>query len=133
MAEVSKPVLVTGCSSGIGHATAAHLADRGWTVYATARRTESIEDLAQKGCNTLALDVTDEASMRSAVEAVEAAEGAVGGPRHRLGTSRARPARARHRSHVGPLDGRAVPAPAPGRRLIQPGGYLKPPASRAQS
>lgn len=78
MAEVSKAVLVTGCSSGIGHATAAHLADQGWTVYATARRAESIADLAEAGCNTLALDVTDEASMRAAVEAVEAAEGAVG-------------------------------------------------------
>src|SRR6266540_3639977 len=78
MPEVSKAVLVTGCSSGIGRATAEHLADRGWTVYATARRPESIEDLADRGCTTLSLDVTDEASMRSAVEAVEQAEGAVG-------------------------------------------------------
>jgi len=78
MPEASKAVLVTGCSSGIGHATAEHLVDRGWTVYATARRAESIEDLARKGCNTLALDVTDEASMQAAVAAVEQAEGAVG-------------------------------------------------------
>ena len=53
-------------------------ADRGWNVYATARRTEAIEDLREKGCKTLPLDVTDEASMRDAVQAVEAAEGAVG-------------------------------------------------------
>lgn len=78
MAEVSKAVLVTGCSSGIGHATAEHLADRGWRVYATARRVESIQDLAERGCVTLALDVTDEASMRTAVEAVEQEEGAIG-------------------------------------------------------
>ena len=78
MPDASKAVLVTGCSSGIGHATAEHLVDRGWTVYATARRAESIEDLARKGCNTLALDVTDETSMQSAVAAVEQAEGAVG-------------------------------------------------------
>jgi NAD(P)-dependent dehydrogenase (short-subunit alcohol dehydrogenase family) len=78
MAEASKAVLITGCSSGIGHATAEHLAARGWTVYASARRTESIEDLAERGCKTLALDVTDEDSMRAAVAAVEDAEGAVG-------------------------------------------------------
>ena len=78
MAEASKAVLITGCSSGIGHATAEHLAARGWTVYASARRTESIADLAERGCKTLALDVTDEDSMRAAVAAVEEAEGAVG-------------------------------------------------------
>jgi NAD(P)-dependent dehydrogenase (short-subunit alcohol dehydrogenase family) len=74
----SRAVLITGCSSGIGAATAAHLAEKGWTVYATARRVETLADLAAKGCKTLALDVTDEASCRAAVEAVEAAEGAVG-------------------------------------------------------
>ena len=78
MAEASKAVLITGCSSGIGHATAEHLAERGWTVYATARRTDSIADLAERGCKTLSLDVTDEDSMRAAVAAVEEAEGAVG-------------------------------------------------------
>jgi len=78
MAEVSKAVLVTGCSSGIGNATAAHLANKGWTVYATARRPDSISDLADRGCKTLALDVTDEESMAAAVRAVEEAEGAVG-------------------------------------------------------
>ena len=78
MAEISKAVLITGCSTGIGRATAEHLAGKGWTVYATARRPESIADLEGKGCRTLALDVTDEASMRAAVDAVEAAEGSVG-------------------------------------------------------
>jgi NAD(P)-dependent dehydrogenase (short-subunit alcohol dehydrogenase family) len=74
----SKAVLITGCSSGIGHATALELQGRGWTVYATARRPDSIADLAEKGCRTLALDVTDEDSMAAAVSAVEQAEGAVG-------------------------------------------------------
>jgi NADP-dependent 3-hydroxy acid dehydrogenase YdfG len=74
----SKAVLITGCSSGIGHATAALLADQGWTVYATARRPEQLADLAQRGCKTLALDVTDEASMNAAMGAVSDAEGAVG-------------------------------------------------------
>src|SRR6476469_4761522 len=78
MAEVSRAVLITGCSSGIGHATADRLAAAGWRVYATARRPESIADLAERGCPTLALDVTDAGSMRDAVGAVEKAEGAVG-------------------------------------------------------
>jgi NADP-dependent 3-hydroxy acid dehydrogenase YdfG len=74
----SKAVLITGCSSGIGHATAELLAREGWTVYATARRPETLADLEAKGCKTLALDVTDEASMTMAVNAVTEAEGAVG-------------------------------------------------------
>jgi short-subunit dehydrogenase len=74
----SKAVLITGCSTGIGRATAEHLAQRGHTVFATARRVESIEDLRRRGCRTLALDVTDEESMRAAVAEVEEAEGAVG-------------------------------------------------------
>jgi NAD(P)-dependent dehydrogenase (short-subunit alcohol dehydrogenase family) len=76
--EISKAVLVTGCSSGIGRATAEHLAKKGWNVYATARRIETIADLRQAGCKLLPLDVTDEASMQTAVKAVEDAEGAVG-------------------------------------------------------
>jgi NAD(P)-dependent dehydrogenase (short-subunit alcohol dehydrogenase family) len=79
MAEtVSKAVLVTGCSSGIGRATAQRLARGGWTVYATARRTEAIADLEQAGCRTLALDVTDEASMQEAVGRIRSEAGAVG-------------------------------------------------------
>jgi NADP-dependent 3-hydroxy acid dehydrogenase YdfG len=78
MAQESKAVLITGCSSGIGHATAELLAADGWNVYATARRPETIADLAEKGCKTLALDVVDEESMSAAVTAVIDAEGAVG-------------------------------------------------------
>jgi NAD(P)-dependent dehydrogenase (short-subunit alcohol dehydrogenase family) len=78
MSAPSKAVLITGCSTGIGHATAKRLVSSGWKVYATARRPESIADLKQAGCETLALDVTDEASMSAAVAAVEQAEGAVG-------------------------------------------------------
>jgi NAD(P)-dependent dehydrogenase (short-subunit alcohol dehydrogenase family) len=76
--SVSRAVLITGCSSGIGEATALRLVRSGWTVYATARRPERLEGLERAGCHTLALDVTDEGSMRAAVERVEREEGAVG-------------------------------------------------------
>jgi NAD(P)-dependent dehydrogenase (short-subunit alcohol dehydrogenase family) len=75
---ISRAVLVTGCSTGIGRATAERLAKRGHTVYATARRLEAIADLEAAGCRTLALDVTDEDSMRAAVERVVEEQGAVG-------------------------------------------------------
>ena len=76
--SVSKAVLITGCSSGIGWATAERLANVGWRVYATARKVEAIAPLEESGCRLLSLDVTDEDSMVSAVEEVERREGAVG-------------------------------------------------------
>jgi len=78
MPATPKVVLITGCSTGIGAETASHLADHGYTVYATARRPETLSALEAKGCRTLALDVTDEASMSAAVATVEKEEGAVG-------------------------------------------------------
>ena len=72
------PILITGCSTGIGRATAERLVAAGNTVYATARKLEAVADLEAKGCRTLALDVNDERSMQAAVTAVEEAEGAVG-------------------------------------------------------
>ncbi|MEY3212800.1 MAG: hypothetical protein RIT28_3281 [Pseudomonadota bacterium] len=74
----SKVILITGCSSGIGAATALRLVKAGHTVYASARKVESLAALAEAGCRTLALDVNDEASMAQAVAAVEAEHGAVG-------------------------------------------------------
>jgi NAD(P)-dependent dehydrogenase (short-subunit alcohol dehydrogenase family) len=74
----SVPVLITGCSSGIGRAAAISLHAAGLTVYATARQVDSLADLARQGIHTLALDVTDEASMTDAVAAVEREAGPVG-------------------------------------------------------
>jgi short-subunit dehydrogenase len=74
----SKAVLITGCSSGIGEATAKRLAGSGWTVYATARNADKLGDLRDAGCKTLSLDVEDVDSMKAAVAEVEQAEGAVG-------------------------------------------------------
>jgi short-subunit dehydrogenase len=69
--EKSRPVLITGCSTGIGRATAERLAGEGYNVHATARRLESIAELAERGMKTHALDVTDEGSMEAAVAEVE--------------------------------------------------------------
>lgn len=74
----STAALITGCSTGIGRSTALALHEAGYPVYATARRAESLAGLADRGITTLPLDVTDEASMTSAVERVEAEHGAVG-------------------------------------------------------
>jgi NAD(P)-dependent dehydrogenase (short-subunit alcohol dehydrogenase family) len=74
----SKAVLVTGCSSGIGYATAELLTERGWNVYATARKPDVVSVLEAKGAKVLPLDVTDEESMARAVQTVTDAEGAVG-------------------------------------------------------
>jgi NADP-dependent 3-hydroxy acid dehydrogenase YdfG len=72
------PILISGCSSGIGAATAAALVGAGHTVYATARQTETLTDLVALGCHPLALDVTSEDSMIAAVNTVEAEHGRVG-------------------------------------------------------
>ena len=74
----SPAVLITGCSSGIGRATAVRLARTDWTVYATARRLESMAGLEEAGCSLLELDVTDEESLQRAVAEVEGAAGAIG-------------------------------------------------------
>ena len=75
----SRPaVLITGCSTGIGRATAIRLLGDGLPVWASARSLDTLSDLAERGARTLALDVADEESMRAAVAAVEADHGAVG-------------------------------------------------------
>jgi NAD(P)-dependent dehydrogenase (short-subunit alcohol dehydrogenase family) len=74
----AEPVLITGCSSGIGRAAAIRLHDAGLRVYATARRPATLAGLADRGIATLALDVTDEASMTAAAAQVEKEAGPVG-------------------------------------------------------
>ena len=76
-APTTRTVLITGCSTGIGRATASRLASAGWTVYATARRPETLDELVAQGCRALALDVTDEASMQAAVDQMLAEVGRI--------------------------------------------------------
>lgn len=72
------PILITGCSTGIGAATAQYLAKKGHTVYASARKIDSLADSVAAGAQALALDVTDEASMVEAVNTIVAEHGRVG-------------------------------------------------------
>lgn len=68
-------VLITGCSSGIGAALAREFHARGALVYASARRPESLEALAQAGLRTLALDVNDDTSIAAALDVVRQEQG----------------------------------------------------------
>jgi short-subunit dehydrogenase len=70
-------VLITGASSGIGLRTAVDLARAGYAVWGGARRTEPMQAIVAAGGHALPLDVTDDASMNAAVEAVIAAEGRI--------------------------------------------------------
>jgi NAD(P)-dependent dehydrogenase (short-subunit alcohol dehydrogenase family) len=77
-ADSSRAVLVTGCSSGIGRATALALVRAGFPVWASARKAGGLGELEQAGCRVLELDVTDEQSRLAAVRRVEAEHGAIG-------------------------------------------------------
>lgn len=65
-----KNVLITGCSSGIGLCSAKGLQQRGYRVFATARRPEDVEKLANQGLDSLQLDLADSSSISSAVKAL---------------------------------------------------------------
>jgi NAD(P)-dependent dehydrogenase (short-subunit alcohol dehydrogenase family) len=67
--DMSKVILITGCSSGIGHATAHFFADEDWNVVATMRHPENREtDLkGMENVDLIHLDVTDPPSIREAV------------------------------------------------------------------
>ncbi|MDR5867461.1 SDR family oxidoreductase [Halomonas koreensis] len=68
--ETTRSLLITGCSSGIGHAAAHALAARGWRVFATARREADVARLREEGLEALRLDLADGASIEAAVEDV---------------------------------------------------------------
>ncbi|MBF0613892.1 MAG: SDR family NAD(P)-dependent oxidoreductase [Magnetococcales bacterium] len=63
-----KTILITGCSSGIGLCVAEGLQRRGYRVFATARQTEDVRRLQEKGFSACRLDLDDSASIRQAVD-----------------------------------------------------------------
>lgn len=71
----SSVALVTGASSGIGKAIVLRLIADGWIVYGAARRRDKMDEIAAAGAKVLAIDLTDEASMTTAINTLLAAEG----------------------------------------------------------
>lgn len=64
-----KSILITGCSSGFGLETARYFLERGWRVVATMREQRDVGLPASPHLHILELEVTDDASIRAAVEA----------------------------------------------------------------
>jgi NAD(P)-dependent dehydrogenase (short-subunit alcohol dehydrogenase family) len=76
--SLSKTILITGCSSGIGYATAIELKQRGHNVIATARKPEDVTRLTQEGFTTIQLDLAESQSIRQAVShAIELTDGKI--------------------------------------------------------
>ncbi len=67
-ATARRSVLITGCSSGIGHHCAHALAQRGWRVIASARRPGDVARLEREGLAAVPIDLDDPESIRRGVE-----------------------------------------------------------------
>ncbi len=65
-----KSVLITGCSTGIGNCLARGLRERGYRVFASARREADVATLSAEGFESLPLDLDSSDSIRTAVETV---------------------------------------------------------------
>jgi len=65
-----KSILITGCSSGIGHCVATGLKNRGYRVFASTRKATDVQDLAAAGFESLQLDLADSASIAAAVDEI---------------------------------------------------------------
>jgi NAD(P)-dependent dehydrogenase (short-subunit alcohol dehydrogenase family) len=72
---VSRTILITGCSSGIGHCAALGMKARGWRVFATARKPADLAALQMRGVSALYLDYTEADSIAAAADTVLAATG----------------------------------------------------------
>jgi short-subunit dehydrogenase len=67
---MQKNILITGCSSGIGLCAATTLQQRGYRIFATARKQDDIKKLKQLGLESLLLDVNDSVSIRQALDTI---------------------------------------------------------------
>lgn len=65
--HASKAVLITGCSTGIGLATAQVLNSRGWNVVASARKAEDVQRLKHMGLQAVRLNIADPISIEDAL------------------------------------------------------------------
>ena len=72
-----RTALITGCSSGIGRATAEAFVEGDWVVYATSRDTDDIADLAEMGCETASLDVTVDADIERVFDRIDGDTGRI--------------------------------------------------------
>jgi NAD(P)-dependent dehydrogenase (short-subunit alcohol dehydrogenase family) len=70
MSAMPQTIFITGCSSGIGYATAECLKGRGHRVICSARKVEDVSTLIEKGFECLQLDLADSASIHNAVQAL---------------------------------------------------------------
>jgi NAD(P)-dependent dehydrogenase (short-subunit alcohol dehydrogenase family) len=70
MNNPAKSVLITGCSSGIGYATAVVLRDKGYRVITSARKYQDVQRLQSEGFESVQLDLADSNSIQSAVQQV---------------------------------------------------------------
>jgi short-subunit dehydrogenase len=72
-----KVIMVTGASSGMGKDFALHLLKKGHIVYGLARRIEKMQDVVQAGGKAIAMDVTNEAQIKNAVDQILSEQGKV--------------------------------------------------------
>ncbi|OIQ28609.1 MAG: short-chain dehydrogenase [Alphaproteobacteria bacterium MedPE-SWcel] len=72
---MTRTLLITGCSSGIGHAAAQHMRDRGWRVFASCRSQADCDRMQAAGFDSPRIDYTDATSIREGLGAVLAATG----------------------------------------------------------
>lgn len=65
--KIPRSILITGCSSGIGQCVALGLKERGYRVFATARKDGDVQTLIREGFESCRLDVGDSTSIKTAV------------------------------------------------------------------
>ncbi len=70
MSKNLNSILITGCSTGIGYCVALGLKQRGYRVFASARKIKDVEKLQQMGLESIQLDLEDSDSINNAVDKI---------------------------------------------------------------